>query len=219
MTAYKNIGFEGEPIAAAQMATGGHFNYKDPMGSDINIQDIAHALGNQCRFNGHTKIFYSVAEHSVLCYHYLNELKNEHNEKLKLSAKTLMYCLLHDAAEAVISDIPKPFKMMFPEIEAKEAKYQEAIFDLLELDLEEADKALVKQADRYMVLKEAKQLLEPATRFRLIWAPWITKYHDVYEEMMTGEDTDDDIFISGWSPQEATEHFLAIFNQLRWQRP
>lgn len=219
MSGYENLKFEGKPEAASQLASGGHFNYNDPMDSELNIQDIAHSLANQCRFNGHTKIFYSVAEHSVLCYHYLNELKNENDDKVKISAKTLMYCLLHDAAEAVISDIPKPFKMQFPEIEAKEKEYLEAILDLLELDLNDADVELVKQADRYMVINEAKHLLEPATRFRYLWGPWISKYHDVYEEMMGNEDTVDDIFISGWGPEEAKMHFLAIFNDLRWRRP
>jgi len=219
MAAYENIKFTGDIAPVSQTATGGHFNYEDPVASDINIEDIAHSLANQCRFNGHTKVFYSVAEHSVLCYHYLNELKNEHDDKVKISAKTLMFALMHDAAEAVISDIPKPFKMRLPDFDKLEDKYLEAILDCLELDLEDADRALVTQADRYMVMKEAKELLMPATRFRYIWGPWISKYQSLYKEMMGNEDTNDDIFISAWSPEEAKAQFLSIFNDLRWQRP
>lgn len=220
MNKYENMKFEIDgPVAASQLASGGHFDYLEPLKSDINIGDIAHALANQCRFNGHTKVFYSVAEHSVLCYHYLNELRNESNETVRLSDKTLLYALLHDAAEFVISDIPKPFKQIFPELEKKEEEYLEAIFTLLELDLDDADKDIVEQADRYMLIREAKTLLEPATKFRYIWGPWISKYHDIYTEMITGEYTEDDIFISAWGPGEAEEKFLAVFNQLRWQRP
>jgi len=216
---YENQKFEAtKPSNACQLAMGGYFDYDTPAISQLSIQDIAHSLANQCRFNGHTKIFYSVAEHSVLCYHYLNDLRNENDKKVKLSAKTLMYALMHDAAEAITSDIPKPFKQMFPEIEQKEKEYLAAIFDLLELDLEDADKELVKQADRYMLFKEAKNLLESATRFRFLWGPWIGNYYDVYEEMMTSEFTEDDIFISGWGSEEAKRHFLSIFNDLRWQR-
>lgn len=220
MAAYENTEFKSDkPASVCQLYTGGYFDYLDPSKSVLNIKDIAHALANQCRFNGHTKIFYSVAEHSVLCYHYLSELKNEQDQKVRLSAKTLLYCLLHDAAEAVISDIPKPFKSLFPEIEKKEEEYLLAIFDLLELDLDDADKELVKFADRFMLLKEAKKLLEPCTRFRYVWGPWVSKYRDIYQEMMGNEDTVDDIFISGWTPEEAEDHFLSIFNDLKWQRP
>jgi hypothetical protein len=36
-----------------------------PIWADIRIDDIAHGLSNQGRFSGHTRHFYSVAEHSV----------------------------------------------------------------------------------------------------------------------------------------------------------
>jgi len=38
---------------------------------DIDINDIAHSLSKLCRFAGHTKKFYSVAEH---CVHVSNVL-------------------------------------------------------------------------------------------------------------------------------------------------
>ncbi len=65
---------------------------------DIHDIDVAHALANTCRFNGHTKFFYSVAEHSILAYRIApTVLKAE--------------MLLHDASEMLISDIPKPVKV------------------------------------------------------------------------------------------------------------
>ena len=36
-----------------------------PNPADVRIEDIAHALSNQCRFAGHSHTFYSVAEHCV----------------------------------------------------------------------------------------------------------------------------------------------------------
>jgi hypothetical protein len=42
----------------------------DPMEmqiKDIHIKDIAHALSLLCRANGHSKYFYSVAQHSINC--------------------------------------------------------------------------------------------------------------------------------------------------------
>ena len=37
-----------------------------PRAEDLDIVDIAHALSNNCRYTGHVRKFYSVAQHSVL---------------------------------------------------------------------------------------------------------------------------------------------------------
>jgi hypothetical protein len=66
---------------------------------DICIEDIAHALSNICRYTGHCKQFYSVAEHSIMCC-----------DKAPNSIK--MWSLLHDAAEAYISNLSSPFKSL-----------------------------------------------------------------------------------------------------------
>jgi 5'-deoxynucleotidase YfbR-like HD superfamily hydrolase len=67
---------------------------------DIVLVDIAHALSNQCRFSGHTKYHYSVAEHSVIV---CDQLKGE-------PPLTRLFALLHDASEAYLQDIPTPLK-------------------------------------------------------------------------------------------------------------
>ena len=68
-----------------------------PRLSDINIEDIAHATANTCRWGGATTEFYSVAEHSI-------RVAERVSDNLKLAA------LLHDAAEAYLGDIPTPIK-------------------------------------------------------------------------------------------------------------
>lgn len=71
---------------------------------DIDIEVIANSLSNICRYGGHIETFYSVAEHSILLAEYFQRKSKIEEAKL---------ALLHDAAEAFISDIPAPLKGSF----------------------------------------------------------------------------------------------------------
>lgn len=89
--------------------TGIYMNVFEPTLEMICIEDIAHALSNQCRFGGHLPEFYSVAQHSLLCSQTVGD-------EYKLQA------LLHDASEAYLLDIPRPIKQglgNYKEIEDK----------------------------------------------------------------------------------------------------
>ena len=80
-----------------QTYTGRKFSLINPKPEDVDIIDIAYSLSRQCRFNGHTLFFYSVAQHSLL----VSQNVSKENEK---------WGLLHDAAESYIGDIVKPLK-------------------------------------------------------------------------------------------------------------
>lgn len=77
--------------------TGKHFYPFAPKAKDVDILDIAHSLSLLCRFNGHTKKFFSVAQHCCNAY----DLASNSN---KFAA------LMHDSSEAYLSDVIRPIK-------------------------------------------------------------------------------------------------------------
>lgn len=74
----------------------------NPNVDTINIEDIAHALSRQCRYNGHCDGFLSVARHSIWVSERLKE--QGHDVTLQLTG------LLHDSAEAYLGDLVRPIK-------------------------------------------------------------------------------------------------------------
>jgi hypothetical protein len=88
-------------------ASSGIIQLDDISNTYLFPRDIAIGLGRTCRFSGHTKKFYSVAEHSLKC------VELAHGDGLP--PRFLLDLLLHDAHEAYITDLPSPLVKRFPE--------------------------------------------------------------------------------------------------------
>lgn len=131
-----------------QTFSGKRFNLLNPTADSIVIQDIAHALSMQCRFTGHTKFHYSVAQHSVYVSYFCNQ-------------EDALYGLLHDGSEAYIADINRPLKNTSELTGYKkvEKNLQKAIYNKFSLFGEEP--ASVKKADLLMLATEARDLMAP----------------------------------------------------------
>src|SRR3954471_16493110 len=85
-----------------QTVSGRWVNPFDPEPDQLDAGDIARALANQCRFGGHCRVFYSVAQHSVI----VSELV----EQCGGDAEDVFAALMHDATEAYLGDMPHPLK-------------------------------------------------------------------------------------------------------------
>jgi 5'-deoxynucleotidase YfbR-like HD superfamily hydrolase len=119
-------------------------NIFQPTQHMICIEDIAHSLSHQCRFNGHLPTFYSVAHHSILT---AERVDPEH----KLAA------LLHDASEAYLCDIPRPIKPHLTNYKEIEDKLMQVIAEKFGFGYPlHSD---VKQADEYMLIWEWHDLM------------------------------------------------------------
>lgn len=173
-----------------QTYTGKQYSYEEPTPDMICIEDIARALSHLCRFTGHCKKFYSVAQHSVLVSH---------------QTKNPFLGLMHDADEAYTGDMCRPLKHSLQPgnkfilagngaantVFAKYPQLEKSTYD---------DKVDCKYHDMRMLVTESHDLLlnGPHPEWRIN-----QKTHPRY-----------DFVIVPQSPDEAMESFLARFNEL-----
>lgn len=114
---------------------------------DVSIVDIAHSLSNICRFTGHVKEFYSVAQHSVLVCDHVDTLEEKRA------------ALLHDATEAYLNDLSSPIKasIQLGEYKKLEDYYHNVINDRFNLD--KGNTPNIKKADLEALFTEKRDIL------------------------------------------------------------
>lgn len=154
--------------------------------AQICIEDIAHALGNQCRFSGHTREFYSVAQHCTII---AITILREFNCPL-----TAMCGLLHDASEAYLVDIPSPLKPYLRNYLDIEADVMCAVKRKFKLPAQFP--AIVKIADKVAVMTEQRDLMGSHK-------PWNHDEADVFS-----------FLIDPVGPEGAEEDFLDMYRLL-----
>lgn len=163
------------------------FNYHTFTQDDINIEDIAHHLSLEPRFNGACKFHYPVGYHCLLGINYVSE-------KAKLAF------LMHDSTEAYIKDIPRPLKNYLRSIgcfviDELEEKIWKSIVEKFRIPWDENIKQEVKIIDNRMYLNERLQL-QPQAKFEIL-----------EEEKL-------DFEIYKFSPQLIEKEFLKKFRKL-----
>ena len=135
--------------------TGKHFDPENPSPECILIEDIAHALSLLCRGNGHVRTFWSVAQHCICC------AKEAYARGL--SNRMALACLLHDASECYMSDIPRPFKKKLP----KYRKLEDALLEMIYIKfigspLTDEEQIKLKEIDDSMLWNDLENLLDEA---------------------------------------------------------
>lgn len=130
------------------------FDLANPTAAMVDPTDIAHSLSMQCRFNGHTSSFYSVAQH---CYLVADLVPAEHQ----------LAALLHDATEAYVGDLVRPLKEGMRDFANSHG--DECLYDLTErrvwiaicqrFDLDPILPDSVKHADLVALATEKRDLM------------------------------------------------------------
>lgn len=159
----------------------------------VCIEDIAHSLSLICRFNGHCKFHYSVAQHSV---HVCDKLP----KRQKLAG------LLHDAAETYLGDVTRPLKRHIGFVDGDAAARSfsdveyatlQVIFKVFEGPNLHCDWNRIIAVDNRMVMTEARDIMvKPPMPWHVPARPYA------------------DLTIHEWTPKTAEMLFLQRFKEL-----
>lgn len=170
--------------------TGKKFYHLNPQPEMVDINDIAHALSMLCRWTGHTKFHYSVAQHSV----YASTI---------VKPEIALATLLHDSSEAYLGDMNRPLKHFTaagPAYLAIEERVEEVIFKKFGVPFPLPEG--VKEADTQMLYAEKAQLMTVTEATK-------------YEAKKWGRDeTEAPVIIESWIPDYAKKMFLNRFFEL-----
>ena len=169
-----------------QTASGAAYDLLNPDPATITLPDTSHALSLICRYTGHARDFYSVAQHLVLGARALRA--RGHAEGVQRSY------FGHDMHEAVTGDVASPIKRAIGPAWGAFERVHEIAFRTrfgMPLDLS----ADVKAMDLAMLETERRALLDPSPR--PIGDGW------------PAVDPVEGLVIYTWNPDRARAEFLA----------
>jgi hypothetical protein len=179
-----------------QTASGRKF-YPGVAEQDFNVHDLAKGLSNYCRYGGQCAEFYSVAEHSLLVSQQVERslhkaIWNNGDEHI---AAVAYQALWHDATEALMGDMTRPWKKRLPEFMKLEAELWAQLAKFLDTPV--MLHPLVKHHDNTVLMAEAHVLhVEPPE-------PWGIRF------------TPADVVIRCLPPVQARAEFLSRHFSLR----
>lgn len=189
--------FEDEPIVGdirrgkdgvgfyIRTYSGAKFHFDNIEDNEFRPDDIAHALSMNCRWTGHVKKFYSVAQHCCLASY-------EAPPGQELAA------LLHDASEAYVHDTPSPLKWYlkdhdFTAFSDLEKQVDRGVFRSFGLPWPRDP--IIKEIDLRLLATESRDLMPDGEERMYMIEPY--PWH-----------------IQAWGPEEAERQFLKRMMEL-----
>lgn len=138
----------------------------DPRAADICMTDVVMSLSKVCRFTGHPKRHYSVAQHSCIV---ANLLPEEHR----------IHGLAHDMPEFGMGDLSSPMKRVLERLPGFhqlwhdiERGIERAIYERMGVDLPTREvREMVKRADLEVLAIEQRDAMRSPNRWNLRYPP------------------------------------------------
>ncbi len=173
-----------------QTATGLYFNFRGMTDNEIVMEDLASALSKICRFTGHCKEFYSVAQHSVMVSYIV-------------PPQFTFQGLMHDAHEAYVGDVSSPLKQLIADYKKLERQVESRVRFCYGLPYE-LDPS-VKEADLVALVTERRDLM-PSSSGNGEWS-WL---EENYKPLP--------FTIVPWEHRKAKAEFIRRFDELYRRR-
>ena len=179
--------------------TGKRIYFDELKEEDISIIDIAHSLSQICRFTGHTKEFYSVAQHSVLVA----------DAQTTLAEKRAG--LMHDATETYLNDLASPLKRYLKGCGYSdlEDEFHKVIND--KYDVNDGMTPNIKKADLQALFTEKRDVLAVQTDWG--WGDDIKRFDEVIIPLQPKEAKD--LFIERFIELFPTEAYSEFKNDYK----
>ncbi|HSC04225.1 MAG TPA: hypothetical protein VLC49_12920 [Solirubrobacteraceae bacterium] len=176
-----------------QTVSGRWVNPFDPDPGQLDEGDIARALANLCRFGGHSRVFYSVAQHCVIVSRVVEERGGD--------VEDAFAALMHDAGEAYLGDMPHPLKhrsALGAAFRDAESRLEEAIRDRFGIKANVPD---IKAVDRALLATERRAFSAE------VWH---------WPELEDVEPLE--LELTPWSPDTAADEFARRYAELEARR-
>jgi 5'-nucleotidase len=165
----------------------------DPDPAQLDEGDIARALGNLCRFGGHSRAFYSVAQHCVIVSRVVEERGGD--------VEDAFAALMHDAGEAYLGDMPHPLKhrsALGAAFREAEARLEETIRERFGIKAKVPE---IKAVDRALLATERRVFSAEA---------WHWPELEDIEPL--------ELELTPWPPDRATDEFAKRYAELEARR-
>ncbi len=157
--------------------------------SNLTVEIIAHSLSQLCRYNGHTRRYYSVGEHACLLSDYVMH-------QPWATPRDGLTALHHDDAESLLGEVVRPIKERLPTFKELEARIDQALAERFDTEWPLPD--WFKPLDTRIICDERAQVMCPSNNewsadsleplgirtWRLTgrW-PWLVKQRFLYRHL------------------------------------
>ncbi|MGV2049050.1 hypothetical protein ACQZ48_03085 [Agrobacterium sp. 22-209-1] len=133
------------------LGSGTYFDFDNPEGSQLTIEDVAYGLAFQSRFSGQCvsrrtgkRVYYSVAQHCII-------MAGHAEPGSKMAA------LMHEVGEATCGDMSSPLKLKCPDFKAVEKRCEAAGLSRFRVKI--LFPSYIKHLDLCMLATEQRDLM------------------------------------------------------------